>query len=164
VTVVFVCENNRYGMSMSVERSVRVANLAERALGYGIPGVTVDGNDLLAVYEATSEAVDRARRGDGPTLVEAVTYRHKGHSKSDKNLYRTREEIAHWRTRDPILAFEAAVRHAGTLAEPELNSCRDRARDDVRDAVRLARAAPDARPEDLIAGVFAAPAEAGAAR
>jgi len=160
--VVFVCENNRYGMSMSVERSVRVANLAERALGYGIPGVTVDGNDLLAVHEATLEAVDRARRGDGPTLLEALTYRHKGHSKSDKNLYRTREEIAHWRTRDPILAFEAAVRGAGTLAEPELTACRDRARDGVRDAVRRARAAPDARPEELLAGVFAVPVEAGA--
>ena len=160
--VVFVCENNRYGMSMSVERSVRVANLSERALGYGIPGVTVDGNDLLAVHEATREAVDRARRGEGPTLLEALTYRHKGHSKSDKNLYRTREEIAHWRSRDPIPAFEAAVRDAGTLAESELTACRDRARDDVRDAVRRARAAPDARPEELLAGVFAVPVEAGA--
>ncbi|GAA5174810.1 thiamine pyrophosphate-dependent dehydrogenase E1 component subunit alpha [Pseudonocardia eucalypti] len=160
--VVFVCENNRYGMSMSVERATRVAQLAERAAGYGIPGVTVDGNDLVAVHEATTEAVARARRGEGPTLIEALTYRHKGHSKSDKNLYRTREEIAQWRERDPILAFEERAR--GLLTEERMATCRDRARDDVRGAVRAAGSAPDARPDELLAGVFASPEHVGVPR
>jgi acetoin:2,6-dichlorophenolindophenol oxidoreductase subunit alpha len=153
--VVFLCENNRYGMSMSVQRAFRVENLAERAAGYGIPGVTVDGNDVDAVHAAVATAVDRARRGDGPTFVEALTYRHKGHSKSDKNLYRTRQEIDAWREKDPVLRFEAATLAAGALTEADHAACREAARDAVRAAVREANAAPDARPDDLLDAVYA---------
>jgi TPP-dependent pyruvate/acetoin dehydrogenase alpha subunit len=153
--VVFICENNKYGMSFSTEKSMAVANVAERALGYGIPGVTVDGNDVAAVYDVVSAAVDRARAGEGPTLVESVTYRHKGHSKSDKNLYRTREEIAEWRERDPILQFEAATRERGLLSDEEIQAVRTEAMQAIRDAVRTANAAPDADPTDLLDAVFA---------
>ena len=153
--VVFVCENNKYGMSFSTEKSFAIEHIAERAAGYGIPGVTVDGNDIEAVHDAVAEAVQRARAGQGPTLVENVTYRWKGHSKSDKNLYRTKEEIADWRTKDPILAFEARVRELDLLSDEEIQSVRTEALEDVRDAVRTANAAPDADPSDLLDAVFA---------
>ena len=153
--VVFICENNKYGMSFSTEKAFAIENISERAAAYGIPGVTVDGNDVGAVYDAVADAVDRARRGDGPTLVENVTYRWKGHSKSDKNLYRTKEEIAEWRGMDPILRFEAKVREAGLLTDEEIQHVRTRALEDMRSAVREANAAPDADPADLLDAVYA---------
>ncbi len=153
--VVFICENNKYGMSFSTEKSMAVATIAERASAYGIPGVNVDGNDVEAVYDAVHAAVERARAGDGPTLVENVTYRWKGHSKSDKNLYRTREEISEWRDKDPILRFEGVVRDRGLLSDEEIQAVRTEAMESIRDAVRTANAAPDADPSDLLDGVFA---------
>jgi acetoin:2,6-dichlorophenolindophenol oxidoreductase subunit alpha len=152
--VVFVCENNHYGMSMSVAEVSRLERVAERAAGYGIPGVTVDGNDVQEVYRAASEAVAHARAGRGPTLIEAITYRWKGHSKSDQNLYRTREEIESWRRRDPIDRFEQAVLEARTLDEAEVQKIRDQARGAVRDAVRTGQAGPPPST-DLLAGVYA---------
>jgi pyruvate dehydrogenase E1 component alpha subunit len=153
--VVFICENNKYGMSFSTEKSFAIENISERAAGYGIPGVTVDGNDLDAVHGAVSAAVARARAGEGPTLVENLTYRWKGHSKSDKNLYRTREEIAEWREQDPILRFETQVKESGLLSEEEVQAVRTQAMEDMREAVRQANAAPDADPSDLLDAVFA---------
>lgn len=151
--VVFVCENNRYGMSMPVERAFKVDSLADRASAYGIPGLRVDGNDPQAVHDAVAGAVQRARAGEGPSFVEAVTYRWKGHSKSDKNLYRTREEIERWRERDPIAHFEQAV--AGTLTDAEIEACRAEARGWVREAIRVANAAPDADAATLTDAVYA---------
>src|SRR5215210_562988 len=155
--VVFVCENNHYGMSMAADEAFAIENIATRARGYGIPGVTVDGNDLQEVHDAVSTAVERARAGRGPTLVENVTYRWKGHSKSDKNLYRTREEIAAWQERDPITRFEEAVRKAGSLTDEEITATRKAATDAVREAIRTANAAP-AAPADrdlLLDAVYA---------
>ncbi|ASR34855.1 pyruvate dehydrogenase (acetyl-transferring) E1 component subunit alpha [Prauserella marina] len=153
--VVFVCENNHYGMSMSAKRAAKVDRLGDRAAAYGIPGVTVDGNDPQEVFDAVSAAVARARAGDGPSLVEAMTYRWKGHSKSDKNLYRTREEIESWRERDPIVRFERAAITAGALSEEDAAECRDEARDRVRAAIRTANAAPDASAASLTDAVYA---------
>ena len=153
--VVFICENNKYGMSFSTEKSMAVDTIAERASAYGIPGVGVDGNDVAAVYDVVHAAVERARAGDGPTLVESLTYRHKGHSKSDKNLYRTREEISEWRDKDPILQFEGVVRERGLLSDEEIQAVRTEAMEAIRNAVRTANAAPDADPSDLLDAVFA---------
>ena len=153
--VVFICENNKYGMSFSTEKSFAIEHISERAAGYGIPGVTVDGNDVVAVHDAVATAVARARAGEGPTLVENVTYRWKGHSKSDKNLYRTKEEIADWRDRDPILRFEVVAQEAGLLTAADVEAARTAALDDMRAAVRAANAAPDADPSDLLDAVFA---------
>jgi TPP-dependent pyruvate/acetoin dehydrogenase alpha subunit len=153
--VVFICENNKYGMSFSTEKSMAIENISERAAAYGIPGVTVDGNDVEAVQAAVQTAVDRARGGLGPTLVENLTYRWKGHSKSDKNLYRTKEEISEWRDKDPILRFEARIREVGLLSDEEIQGVRTQALEDMRNAVRTANAAPDADPSDLLDGVFA---------
>jgi pyruvate dehydrogenase E1 component alpha subunit len=152
--VVFVCENNHYGMSMSVEEVSRLERVADRAAGYAIPGGTVDGNDVQEVYEAVAQAVAHARAGQGPTLIEAVTYRWKGHSKSDQNLYRTREEIESWRQRDPIDRFEQAVLEAGTLDQGEVQKLRDQARDAVRDAVRTGQAGPPSS-SDLLGAEYA---------
>jgi pyruvate dehydrogenase E1 component alpha subunit len=153
--VVFLCENNKYGMSFSTEKSFAIENIADRAVGYGIPGVTVDGNDVEAVNEVVAAAVERARNGEGPTLVESVTYRWKGHSKSDKNLYRTKEEISEWRDRDPITRFERSVVERGVLDQAAIDAVRAQATEDIRTAVRAANAAPDARPDDLLEAVFA---------
>src|SRR5271170_4588376 len=104
--VIFVCENNQYAMSMAMARATAVANVADRASAYAIPGVIVDGNDFAAVAEASFQATERARAGEGPTLIEAKTYRTRGHSRSDRNRYRSREEIEAWKARDPITRFE----------------------------------------------------------
>lgn len=153
--VVFVCENNKYGMSFSTEKSFAIDTIAERAKGYGIPGVTVDGNDVEAVHEASAAAVARARAGEGPTLVEAVTYRWKGHSKSDKNLYRTKDEIEEWKAGDPIERFERLVVERGVLTDADVITVRDGATQAVREAARTANSAPDADPADLLEAVFA---------
>lgn len=153
--VVFVCENNMYGMSMAAEKAFRLEHLSDRAKGYGLPGVTVDGNDVQAVSNAAAEAIERARNGGGPTFIEALTYRYRGHSKSDKNLYRTREEIDEWRQRDPIELFQnQAVAH-GALTADDLTAIAERVRTELREAVQRAAAAPDATADDLIEGVYA---------
>jgi acetoin:2,6-dichlorophenolindophenol oxidoreductase subunit alpha len=159
--VVLVCENNRYGMSFSTEKSMKVATIAERSAAYGFPGIRVDGNDVDAVFNAATDAVKLARSGGGPTLIEAVTYRWKGHSKSDKNLYRTREEIDEWREADPIEALARRAQELGSLSAGDIEQARVQARDAVRDAVRTAMTAPDADPQvlldDVAAAVFRAP-------
>jgi TPP-dependent pyruvate/acetoin dehydrogenase alpha subunit len=153
--VVFVCENNHYGMSMAADEAFAIENISARAGAYGFPGVTVDGNDLQAVYEMVTTAAERARAGRGPTLVENVTYRWKGHSKSDKNLYRTREEIAEWREKDPIAAFLAKVTEAGTLTEDQLNAIAQEAKEAIRESVRIGNAAPPSRADELLSAVYA---------
>lgn len=153
--VVYICENNKYGMSFSVEKAFAIEHIAQRAAGYGIEGVTVDGNDVEAVHDAVDTAVRKARSGDGPTLVEAVTYRWKGHSKSDKNLYRTKEEITEWRGRDPIVAFEKKATELDLLSEEDLKAISAEAMQLMRQAVRDANNAPDANPDDLLDSVFA---------
>lgn len=154
--VVFVCENNKYGMSNSTEKSMKIENISERGAAYGIPGVTVDGNDVDEVFEAARLAVERARGGQGPTLIECLTYRHKGHSKSDKNLYRTKEEIEDWKTRDPIGRFETKLIEAGTMTQGEIDEVSETVRNSVRTAIQDASNAPDSDPGELLSSVFRA--------
>ena len=153
--VVFVCENNKYGMSMSSALSMKVDRVSDRAAAYGMPGVTVDGNDVQQVFDATTEAVARARAGDGPTLIEAETYRYKGHSKSDQNLYRSREEIDEWRKKDPIGRFETALLDASTLSQSDIDAVRTEVREAIRDAIRAGNEADPSRADELLSGVFA---------
>jgi pyruvate dehydrogenase E1 component alpha subunit len=152
--VIFICENNKYGMSFSTEKSMRVENIADRAAAYGFPGVTVDGNDVDAVYTATAAAVERARSGKGPTLIEAITYRHKGHSKSDKNLYRTKEEIDFWKEQDPVGRFETRLIEKGILTQEEVDSITESVRNGIRTAIQEASSAPDSDPAELLSSVF----------
>lgn len=154
--VVFICENNGYGMSMSSARSMSVKRVSDRAAAYGMPGVTVDGNSVQEVFDAVSTAVDRARAGEGPTLVEAVTYRYKGHSKSDQNLYRTRDEIDEWRAKDPLVRFETEVLDAGSMAQSDIDAVRAQVVEDIRAAIRAGNEAPPSRADELMSGVYRA--------
>jgi pyruvate dehydrogenase E1 component alpha subunit len=153
--VVFVCENNKYGMSMDIAKAMAVANVADRAAAYAMPGVVVDGNDLPAVAAASRVAVARARGGGGPTLVECKTYRLRGHSKSDRNLYRSKDEIEGWRARDPIRRLESELVATGrfdaaTLATIEADAARE-----IERALEFAKSSPDPDPADLTRDVYA---------
>ncbi len=141
--VVFLCENNRYGMSVPVERSTAVARIAERAPAYAMPGVTVDGNDFSAVAEAAEEAVARARAGGGPTLIESVTYRWRGHSRSDRNRYRTKEEIAAWMEKDPIPRLVALLVEHGIASPQEVERTERDAEQAIEQAITFAMSSPD---------------------
>ena len=154
--VIFVCENNKYGMSFSTEKSMKVEHISDRAAAYGIPGITVEGNDADAVYAACHEAVQRARAGHGPTLVENITYRWKGHSKSDKNLYRTKEEIEDWKHKDPIVKFENRVIEQGVLNREECDAIAAEIREKTRVAISEATTAPDSDPAELLSSVYRA--------
>jgi pyruvate dehydrogenase E1 component alpha subunit len=153
--VVYLCENNQYGMSMSVKRSTNIAHISERAAAYGIPGVTVDGNDLFAVYQAVYTAAERARRGEGPSLVESVTYRWRGHSKSDRQLYRTREEVKEWQARDPSPRWANDLVEAGMLTASEAEETRQEAYHLVDEAVAYGEASPEPELSSILEGVYA---------
>jgi len=152
--VVFVCENNKYGMSTSIERSTAVKNISQRALAYDFPGVTVNGNDFAEVATAAGEAIERARRGDGPTLIESLTYRHRGHSKSDRNRYRTKEEIDSWIARDPIELFQANLLALDLIQEAEVAEMIKGVGLEIEAAVSFAKDSPDPKVEDLTSFVY----------
>jgi len=147
--VVYICENNLYAMSTPFRDSARVRHVADRAAAYGMPGVSVDGMRVEAVREAVGEALTRARAGEGPCLVEARCYRFCGHSKSDRLVYRTREEEARWLSRDPIALYRQELLAYGT-PERELEEAESRASQRVADAYRRARQAPEPGPEQAL--------------
>ncbi|MEN6607409.1 MAG: thiamine pyrophosphate-dependent enzyme [Bryobacteraceae bacterium] len=153
--VVYVIENNRYSASTPIAKTVRLKNLAERAAGYGIPGVTVDGNDVLAVYETARAAVGQARCGGGPTLIEAVTYRITGHSRRDPCNYQPEEERKKALAAEPIGRFAAHLMADGVVDQAELDRIRAEVDAEIERAVESAIAAPDPRPEDALEDVYA---------
>jgi 2-oxoisovalerate dehydrogenase E1 component len=153
--VVFVCENNMYGMSVPWDTVTKLPDVASRASAYGIPGEVVDGMDALAVHGAVKKAVDRARKGDGPTLVEAKTYRYFGHSHSDPRVYRTKEEEAAWKKRDPINALRDGLEAIGWLKEEEFDKMDETVQAKLANAVKFAETSPDPNPDQLETDVFA---------
>ncbi|SES92153.1 pyruvate dehydrogenase E1 component alpha subunit [Oceanobacillus limi] len=153
--VIFVCENNQYGMSGPVTEMVNVENIATRSEAYGIPGVVADGNDIVEMMNVTDEAVQRARNGEGPTLIEAKTYRWKGHSKSDAKKYRTREEEKEWRQKDPIKRFKEVLVEAGLLTEEKAEEIRLEVKKEIEDAVKFAEESPMPTADDLLTDVYA---------
>ena len=153
--VIFVCENNGYGMSTSTARSTAVANIADRASAYSMPGVIVDGNVLSEVAEATHNAVERAKRGEGPSLIECKTYRYRGHSKSDRNRYRTKDEIDDWMSnRDPIVRFETQLREFGVANDAELEAIRQSVRDEIAAGIEFAKVSPAPDVAELAENVY----------
>jgi len=155
LAVVFICENNGYAISVPQSRQMAIANLADRAAGYGFPGVVVDGNDVLACYEVARQAVERARRGEGPTLIEAKTYRFTAHSSDDDDKrYRQAEEVAIWRQKDPIQRYARYLRDAGTLTDQREAEITDRVTVQVDEATEYAEQAPDPTPDDLTTFVY----------
>jgi pyruvate dehydrogenase E1 component alpha subunit len=153
--VVFVCENNLYGMSGSVKDMVKIEDIATRAKAYGFPGEVVDGTDIIETMNVTHEAVERARSGNGPTLIEAKTYRWKGHSKSDAKKYRTREEEKEWRSKDGIKRFKDTLIEAGIFTEEEAENLRQEAKQEIEDSVEFAKEGPQPGKEELLTDVYA---------
>jgi pyruvate dehydrogenase E1 component alpha subunit len=152
--VVYVIENNLYSASTPIAQMVRVKHLAERAAAYGIPGVTIDGNDVVEVYETAREAVERARGGGGPTMVEAVTYRITGHSRRDPCNYQPEEERKRALEREPVRRFGERLVKAGVAGEERLAAIRAEVDEEIEAAVRSAMAAPDPKPEMALEDVF----------
>jgi pyruvate dehydrogenase E1 component alpha subunit len=153
--VVFVLENNQYAYSTPLEHQARLVEYVSRADAYGIPGVQVDGNDILAVRDATVEAVARARRGEGPTLIECLTMRMRGHAIHDPADYVPDELLAQWEQRDPIRGFETELRQNGVLDDPASSEIDQRIRSELEEAIAWAEASPLPDPATLEDGVFA---------
>jgi len=153
--VIFVCENNLYAMGTRQSTVMAIENVADRAVAYGIPGVVVDGNDVLAVYEATQRAVERARKGEGPTLIECKTYRHKGHSRVDPAKYRPKEEVEEWLAKDPIKRFKEKLLQTNTLTEPEIQQIEKEVSAEIEEAVKFAMESPYPAPEEALEDVYA---------
>jgi 2-oxoisovalerate dehydrogenase E1 component alpha subunit len=154
--VVFVCENNHYAISVPQSKQMAVQDVATRAAGYGFPGVVVDGNDVLACYAAMKAAHDRARAGDGPTLIECKTYRFLGHtSDDDDKTYRTRDEVAEARHHDPVEIFGAYLSEHGFLDTHDADELRAEVKEEIDAAISAAWDAPDPAPESAMRHVFA---------
>lgn len=153
--VIYVCENNQFGMTVPTWQSTSVVNIADRAVGYGIPGEVVDGNDVVAVYDAFARAKDRALKGEGPTLLECKTYRWRGHWTGDPEPYRTREEVEEWKEkRDPIKLFQAYLLKNKLATEKELDNISAQAAEKMSKAVDFAMNSPEPDPSHVLDDVF----------
>ncbi|GIQ69419.1 thiamine pyrophosphate-dependent dehydrogenase E1 component subunit alpha [Xylanibacillus composti] len=153
--VVFVCENNQYAISVPYAKQVACESIADRAIGYGFPGVRVDGNDPLEVYRVTKEAHERAQRGEGPTLIETVVYRISPHSTSDNDLvYRTKEEVDYHKGRDPIPRFREYLHACGVLNDSLEAEVEEEVTAVIKEATEYADRAPFPQPEDTLKYVY----------
>jgi pyruvate dehydrogenase E1 component alpha subunit len=153
--VVFICENNQYGMSGPVKEMTNIKNIAERGASYGIPGKIVDGTDVIEMMNTVYDAVEHARKGNGPTLIEAKTYRWKGHSKSDAKKYRTREEEKEWRNKDGIKKFKELLIKEDLITEEMANQLQEEAKKEIEDAVAFAENSPEPSIDTLLDDVYA---------
>ncbi len=152
--VVFVNENNMYGISSCTINSMCVPNVADRAAAYDMPGVTIDGNDVIAVYEAASEALKRAREGQGPSLIECKTYRHRGHFEGDPCVYRRKEELEEWLEKDPIPRFEQKLIDMKVLTKERADEIKAELKNEVVEAERFASESPLPDASDLLTDVY----------
>ncbi|KUK13865.1 MAG: thiamine pyrophosphate-dependent dehydrogenase E1 component subunit alpha [Synergistetes bacterium] len=152
--VIFVCENNMYASTAYMPETTSVLDISARASGYSIPGITVDGNDVLAVYEAAKEAIERARKGGGPTLIEAKTYRLKGHFVGDPELYRSKEEVQKFWEKEPIGRFERKLFEEGILSEEKKREIWTKIEKELEEAIRFAEESDFPPPEDALTDLF----------
>jgi pyruvate dehydrogenase E1 component alpha subunit len=152
--VIFVCENNKFAISVPTWQSTAVENISDRAAGYNMPGVTLDGNDAIAVCEKADEAVERARLGGGPSLLECKTYRWKGHWTGDPEVYRTREEVAEWINKCPIKRLGAYMTEHSLASLEELGAIEAGAQMEVDTAVKFALESPEPNPENVLDDVY----------
>jgi pyruvate dehydrogenase E1 component alpha subunit len=160
--VVYVCENNGFGEFTATRDATSVKDIADRARGHDIPGVVINGNDVVEVYETTVQAVERARKGQGPTLIEAKTYRWEGHVVGEEALlgkwaYRSQEEIEDWKRRCPLVAFEKRFTDAGVFTQAELDAVKDEVKREMDEAVAFAQESPLPNPEEALEDMFANP-------
>lgn len=161
--IVYLCENNIYGASTPFSQTSLVPNVADRVAGYGIPSVIVDGMDVVEVHRAVTEARARAAAGEGPTLIEAKTYRFAGHSRGDARGYRTREEETEWKDKDPLLRMELSLTTTGAADAAGLARVLEEVNAELEDAVEFSRNSPDPLPEDAFTDAYATPIKIGAA-
>lgn len=157
--IVFVCENNGYGMSTSTARSMAVTNVADRAAAYAMPGIIVDGNTFSDVAEASHNAAQRARAGEGPSLIECKTYRWRGHSKSDRNRYRTKEEINAWMAKDPIVRFQNELKAFDILNDEAIAAIEADVAGQIEAGIAFAQNSPAPDPAGLTRYVYTQAAE-----
>ena len=159
--VVFVCENNQYAVTTRFSDVVAVENISDRAVAYNMPGVLVDGQDVVAMYETVSAAVSRARAGGGPSLIEGRTYRYQDHSEGlsrvVRDSYRTEEEEAYWRNRDPIAIHKERLVAQGIAAEAEVSQMEEEERARIAEALEFARQSPYPEPDAVFEDMFANP-------
>jgi pyruvate dehydrogenase E1 component alpha subunit len=153
--ILLICENNQYAYSVPLEKSMAIDDVADRAESYGFDGVAINGNDVLAVYQATQGALARARKGEGPTLIECKTYRWHGHSEHDKAFYRTKEELAMWKSRDPIPTFTTYLKEIHELTAEQVKEIEGRVKATIDDAVEFAMNAPDPEPTEATTDLYA---------
>lgn len=152
--VLWVCENNRYGMGTAVERASAVSEIRRKADGYDMPNFEVDGMDVMAVREITARLLDEIRNGSGPQFLEAVTYRFRGHSMGDPERYRKPEEVHHYEANDPIGIYRKYLLEHQLASEAELNELDDLAEKEVQEAVEFAEASPEPAPEELFKDIY----------
>ncbi len=153
--VIFICENNLWAVSVPTSTSLAIDDIADRGVGYGIPGVVVDGQDAMAVYDTVGEAVARARKGEGPTLIEAKTYRYRGHFEGDAGTYRPKEEIEKWMARDPVKIFQEQLINMKGLTVKQAEEIDREILAEIDKAVQFAKESPFPEPEEALNNVYA---------
>ncbi|HSS45753.1 MAG TPA: thiamine pyrophosphate-dependent dehydrogenase E1 component subunit alpha, partial [Thermoanaerobaculia bacterium] len=153
--LVLIAENNGWAYSTPLSKQTAARSLADKAIAYGVPGQSVDGNDALAVYEATREAAGRARAGDGPTLIEAVTYRMKGHAEHDAQAYVPKEELEEWKRRDPIERYARQLVASGVAEKTQLDAIDRAISEELEHDVAYAEESPSSAAENALRDVYA---------
>jgi pyruvate dehydrogenase E1 component alpha subunit len=153
--VVFFIENNQYGMSNPVENHINIENISDRSEAYNMPGLTIDGNDFLDVYNTATKALRYVRAGKGPVLIEAKTYRYSGHSKSDKQVYRDKREVLEWQKKDPLLKIKEYLRENRVFTEKQILKMEDEARVSIEQAVAFAKKSPQPQLNTVLEDVYA---------
>jgi TPP-dependent pyruvate/acetoin dehydrogenase alpha subunit len=153
--VVYIIENNLYAESTSISSVCKLKNLSDRAVSYGIPGKTIDGNDVFAVYETVGQAIDRARKGEGPSLIECKTYRIYGHEEGDEQTYKSKKEIEEWSKKDAIERFRRKLIEDGALTEEDMDRIDQEVEKEVEEAVKFAEDSPFPAPEETLEDVYA---------
>lgn len=152
--IVFVCENNQFGISMSQSRHQAIKDIADRAVSYGFPGIAVDGNDVMAVYEVAREAVNRARQGQGPTLVECKTWRWRGHFEGDPSVYKDPVEQEAWMEKEPVRRYRTFLEENEVMTADEMDAVDKRIDDEIDAAVAYAQESPLPQPKDVVKDVY----------
>lgn len=153
--IIWICENNGQSMSVKQEKTWAIKNIARIADNYAMPGKTVDGNDVIAVAEAVNDFIERARKGEGPALLEMMTYRWRGHMEGDPMKYRTREEVKEWQEKDPVPCFEKVLLDKGWLTKEDMLRIKQEADDEVAEAQKFADESPDPNPDEMLSKVYA---------
>lgn len=161
---VFLCENNKYGVSVCIDRICNVKDIADRAHAYNIPGIVVDGNDVFAVYEAVQIATERARKGEGPSLIECKTYRHRGHYEGDPQTYKSAEEVAEGKKQDPIIRLRAEILDNGVATVDEVDEIEAKVKAEIEAAVEFAKQSPYPTADQVTTDVYAMDNERSVAR